>query len=93
MVKASLYLHITTKEIEEKAIKRDVQHIFVSATVSKPLHTLLKNSFPNYKPAVTEGLHRSVDTVKQKFIFAARGDFKSSTSLTVLPKSACAFIN
>lgn len=55
---------------------REPQYVFVSATISPALHEYCLQEFPRLVSVVGDQLHKSVNSVKQTFLYGAGGDFK-----------------
>jgi superfamily II DNA/RNA helicase len=63
-----------------------IQHLFVSATISREFAQMLLENFKNAKQAITSHVHKSVSKLRQEFLFGAAGDFKRRLLFDTLGK-------
>lgn len=70
------FISFIKESIAKKVTLNRVQHVFVSATVSKPLLDLLKKEYKDTVSVVSSAIHKSVPQLKQDFLYGAGGDFR-----------------
>jgi hypothetical protein len=73
------FISYMKENIRERVTLSRVQHVFVSATVSKPLMDLLKREYRDIVSVVSASIHKSVPQLKQEFLYGAGGDFRFRT--------------